>query len=354
MPTHYVYQEPDKNCLYQGDILCRSPELDKILGEFHPYYKSKADYRYFMVITQTCDLVRRQGSNCGAHHVELCAVRPVEAVIENEAARHQEWWQQPTHILSTSAYDHLKLFLESLLDNNQKNYFYLHEDQSLGISGKYCAYLTLSIAISHQHYDGCLASKIAQLKEPFQAKLGWLIGHIYNRVGTTEWNEANPEQGVGKTAGAMIKSQLEIIPDRKITEALAELRKTGTPLDKRSPDEISKVVQSHKIVAKSQQFKIFASNAMPPSILDWISTTLIQALKADLELKEDLRQLFAAAGSSTPEVGADQTFEKVKQKIKFFLRRENYSNYQGFIEKLVSALINDPVLKSLIEKSDKP
>jgi hypothetical protein len=37
------------------------------------------------------------------------------------------------------------------------------------------------------HFQTCLDAKILQLNDTFQAKLGWLVGQMYSRVGTRDW-----------------------------------------------------------------------------------------------------------------------------------------------------------------------
>jgi hypothetical protein len=53
----------------------------------------------------------------------------------------------------------------------------------------YCVFLALSIALRVEHYDTCLAAKIAQLKDVFQAKIGWLTSDMYGRVGTPDLSD---------------------------------------------------------------------------------------------------------------------------------------------------------------------
>lgn len=51
------------------------------------------------------------------------------------------------------------------------------------------ASLKVSIALkSNLHYEQCLAAKALELSDEFKAKLGWLVGNIYSRVGTTDWD----------------------------------------------------------------------------------------------------------------------------------------------------------------------
>lgn len=56
---HFTYKnEADMLSLCQGDVLEKTDALMGILEEVHPYFL-KDEYKYFMVLTQSCDLVRR-------------------------------------------------------------------------------------------------------------------------------------------------------------------------------------------------------------------------------------------------------------------------------------------------------
>ena len=57
------------------------------------------------------------------------------------------------------------------------------------------AYLKLSIALkSEECYDICLKAKKIELSDEFKAKIGWLIGDMYSRVGTTDWESVMSSQ----------------------------------------------------------------------------------------------------------------------------------------------------------------
>jgi len=56
------------------------------------------------------------------------------------------------------------------------------------------ASLKVSIALkSDLHYEKCLSAKVLELSDEFKAKLGWLVGNIYSRVGTTDWESIKTE-----------------------------------------------------------------------------------------------------------------------------------------------------------------
>ena len=71
---HFTYkQEADFASLCQGDVLAVTEELKSILEEVHPYFLNE-QYKYFMVLSQSCDLVRRKGKACKTPYITLAAI----------------------------------------------------------------------------------------------------------------------------------------------------------------------------------------------------------------------------------------------------------------------------------------
>ncbi len=185
---HFTYSQ-SKGDLQQGDLLTRTDEIVQLLQEVHPHYHQHPDYKYLIVLTQSCDLVRRQGKACKSRYISLAAVRSLNTLIKRELARHQRSpREQRLGYCSQKARPEMQQFLERLLNNNEPNYFYLHSDLELGIAEPLVAFLALSIAVKAElHYETCLKARITQLEDSFQAKLGWLVGNMYSRVGTQDW-----------------------------------------------------------------------------------------------------------------------------------------------------------------------
>jgi hypothetical protein len=185
---HFTYKAPEEE-LQQGDVLKRTPELENVLKEVHPHYFHHQDYKYLIVLTQTCDLVRRGGRMCKSPYITLAAVRSLKTLLNRELSKHQRNdREERLRYCSDKARTFMRQFIERLLNNNEPGYFYLHEDHELEITEPAVAFLALSISIkSGLHYSVCLQARIAQLQEPFQAKLGWLVGNLYSRVGTKDW-----------------------------------------------------------------------------------------------------------------------------------------------------------------------
>ncbi|MEK6770097.1 MAG: hypothetical protein AABY62_00440 [Pseudomonadota bacterium] len=194
---HFTYCGDKATDLLQGDILVQTPEILATLKEVHPHYANNAGNRYFIVLTQSCDLVRgRAGDDpCPSRYIAIAPVRPLSLVIQRETVRLAEPdLSIPTPVCSSQARNRLHNFLERLFNNNEPNFFYLHEDPSMGFPESCCAFLRLSIALrAKERYNTCLNARLLQLDESFRAKLGWLVGNLYSRVGTKDWaaNELN-------------------------------------------------------------------------------------------------------------------------------------------------------------------
>jgi len=185
MPVVY-FEQPNKNELMQGDVLERTPELNAILEEVHPYYSDEKN-RYFMVLTQTCDLVERQFGSVKAPYVVLSPVRVLSIVLDHliaECGKLQFNCEVP--ILRERSRNNFNELLERLLNNNDPHHFYLNAKDTV-LENACVAILRLSVAIrAPLHLNTCKNSKILQLREIFQTKLGWLIGQLYSRVATDD------------------------------------------------------------------------------------------------------------------------------------------------------------------------
>lgn len=181
---HFTYKALEQDAdLQQGDILQRSEALTSVLNAVFPYYLHE-DYRHFAVLTQPCDLVRGRQSR----YITIGAVRPLSHAIEREAQRFQtNYVLRRANVVPDGAKDKLRQFLQRLLNNNEQEFFYLHEDASIGSAQPSCVFLRLSIALLSDHYEVCRAARVVSLEPMFQAKLGWLVGNIFSRVGTEDW-----------------------------------------------------------------------------------------------------------------------------------------------------------------------
>jgi hypothetical protein len=176
MANHFVYEDP-KPELCQGDVLRKSLGLLALIKTYFQYYADHDDYKYLMVITQTCDLVRRDGGPCSSPYVTLAAMKPLRTALLMEAAKHQEDWQRETRFIGNKTKDKLVMFLESLFDNNKASFFYLHADKTVKILEPCCAFLQLAISLHSEHYD-FLSAHLGLIFSDFPGRLNRWRGSI--------------------------------------------------------------------------------------------------------------------------------------------------------------------------------
>jgi hypothetical protein len=187
---HFTYtEEIDRKSLNQGDLISRSPDVEAMLREVHPHYCGKPDYAYFIVLSQSCDLVRRGDKQCSSRYISIAAVRPLALALERELSSYSYQPVEKKLGFASSAHrPKAQQFVERLLNNNEPAHFFLEREASAGLGEDYCAFLHLSVAVkSELHYDTLLNAKLLQLSESFQHKLGYLVGNLYSRVGTEDW-----------------------------------------------------------------------------------------------------------------------------------------------------------------------
>lgn len=219
---HFTYAEqPDLSELCQGDILARTSEIDSLLELVHPHFHKKDSNLYFMVLTQSCDLVPREGGRIKADYITISPVRSLDSVVGRQISDMQSPdVRADLPVLTMKAKNSLGEFLKRIYNNNESGYFYL-EGIGTPLVGDCCAFLNLSIAIkAPEHYQRCLAAKILQLNDTFQAKLGWLVGQMYSRVGTKDWEPPDLKLKVQAT----LENAAIWIPDASLKQLEATYR----------------------------------------------------------------------------------------------------------------------------------
>jgi len=202
----FPYVDP-KGDLAQGDVLKTSPELQKILSTYHPYYVENKENRFFVVLTQSCDLVRRR-SGIGTRYLSLAPVRSAQQVIERQLKLLVDGEiEAEMPIGEERARARFEQFLSRLINNNEPDFFFFRADTARELSEDHCAILRLAISIrAEEHYETCLKARFLSIDDTFRAKLGWLVGELYSRVGTEDWPESHVR---AKTQEGALKSEVQ-------------------------------------------------------------------------------------------------------------------------------------------------
>lgn len=189
---HFTYDtQLCKTELMQGDVLARTTALNKILQEVHPHFYQNSKNLFFMVLTQSCDLVSRVNGSCKALYITLAPVRSLDLVVEKHLSQFLlAGITAELPVIGAKAKTKASEFLQRLFNNNESGYFFL-DSEDTSLDSDCVAFLNLSIPIrSGLHLKTCLDAKQLQLEATFQAKLGWLVGQMYSRVGTPDWDQS--------------------------------------------------------------------------------------------------------------------------------------------------------------------
>lgn len=193
MPEHWTYsseQKDDSIDLTQGDIIGMTDDFRKVVQEIHPYF-DQSKYIAFLVTTQSCDLVRRNGRACQTDYINLAAVRTLAEVIPRLVRSVCQPFEEG--IYNKRDKEEAKRLLERLFNQNEQKIglFYLHPDyDNTGILEGAVAFLRVTITLqSNKHYDTLLNSRCGSLTPTFQNKLGWLSGNLFSRIGVQDWNK---------------------------------------------------------------------------------------------------------------------------------------------------------------------
>lgn len=189
MPAPWEYKNVAlDDDLAQGDVLIPSPELQDLFGEVHPHF-SEPKYVAFLVTTQTCDLVRRDGG-CSAQYISLAVVRFLSEILwkllDDECRRVRKGCYVDKH------YSRAQQLLTRLFNQNEQamGLFYLYPDARLELSHDAVAFLRVSVAFRVQHYNTLCQARRVRVPSEFANKLGWIAGNLYSRIGTPDWQEA--------------------------------------------------------------------------------------------------------------------------------------------------------------------
>ena len=193
-PTHFTYRPFDKtDDLQQGDILLPTEEIRSILEDVHPHFLD-SKYNAFLILTQTCDLVRRDGSKPKTRYINLAVVRPLEDILfgllDKVCAKAKISGKFVEGLYTEESKEKAEGLLKRILDQNEQamGLFYLHHDTNIKIAVPSVALLQFSIAIrTEEHYKKLILARECRLSVEFQSKLGWLIGNLFSRVATQDW-----------------------------------------------------------------------------------------------------------------------------------------------------------------------
>lgn len=180
----------NKETLAQGDVIERTAAVDGCFESAHPFGPNASDHTHLVVVTQSCDLVKRRMK---APYITLAAAKPfsvaMESYLEREArsidGSHFSYYPRKTR-------DQAIQLVERYLHNTESDFFFLPEAGHSSVPTDLVVNLRLTVALDKKHYEVLAKDKIVELADVFRAKLGWLVGDMYSRVATPALEEFEP------------------------------------------------------------------------------------------------------------------------------------------------------------------
>ena len=250
MPSHWTYAEFDANAdLAQGDIVEPADELRAVLQQVHPHFLLPK-YIAFMVLSQSCDLVRRPGHR--QQPIFLCVIREFDAVAKQLVQLF--CGSDIPGIFRNDSRVEGRRFIERVINQNEQaiGLFYLHTDADAGIARPSVAMLRIGICLRAEHYDKLVAARRGRLRSEFQAKLGWLTGNLYSRIGTEDWSESEDRR---KQQRKMIDEILDGLPDTVwwTEAAIGKAKSEGFSAVGKSATEIGEALKAFEPKPLDQQ-----------------------------------------------------------------------------------------------------
>lgn len=291
---HWSYADNAEGDLVQGDILLPTDGLRAALQNVHRWFVDPK-YLGFVVISQTCDLVRRQGESCKTPYVEIAVIRPFRAYLLSLLKQQCDWIGD--RYFPSGERNRANDLLDRVINQNESTLglFYLHPEASIGIGEASIALLRVSVALrSEEHYDTLVAARRGRLHPEFGNKLGWICGNLYSRIGIRDWKESEEDRKVATEIKRRLLDQSDDAGPRFVdcSKPFLEGLKRGTiNLRDATPEQIEAELERHS----SKPYKDRAIEAVM-RILEsqGVSTELRQRvgsnLKSDREFGDVIRQ----------------------------------------------------------------
>lgn len=250
------YALPDPALLSQGDLLsCEAlkanlPKAHKIdpCKDAYPYFFS--NYAYGIILNADCDLFAKNGRKPKVKCMQVAAVVEASAHIQNLLLQVSSEDHYKTRLIDEKTYSAVVRKFQSLINNQEKIYFYLPENWNIGFKSAHLVRLDTSVSFQINDtakYKAIIDSRIpATLEEPYKSKLGENFANLFDRTGLTDVDDQ-----MGARYEEWLQQELEKyfvrVPDWIYRRAIPEVKKLASETNVESEDYGNKLVE---IIAK--------------------------------------------------------------------------------------------------------
>lgn len=245
IPMHWTYEEikEEESDLFQGDILFLTDELRDLLTKVHSHF-TNPKYLGFIITTQSCDLVLRR-DKCKATHINLSVIKSLESTLEDLLDRYCQ--KVCKNVYTKESKQEANRLIERILNQNEEKLglFYLHPDPLVNIGEPSVAVLRVSIALRCEHYQVLKNARKGQgrLTSEFRNKLGWLVGNLYSRAATTDWDESKQVGQMKLLASRLLQDIVSYWPSQIVVNSA---KKNQENLDGISSEQIMEILKRHE------------------------------------------------------------------------------------------------------------
>ena len=190
------YTLPEKDILSQGDILSIE-KLKEYLPSAHendpcekvyPYFFS--NYSHGIILNADCDIYRKDGRSPKVKCIQIAAVVEGSDHIQRLLKKVSKNEHYLTKLIDEDTFRNVTNKFESLINNQEKLYFYLPESWDRGFKTAHLVRLDTSVSIqidTAEKYSAILKSRTnATIQEPYKSKLGENFSALFDRTGLTD------------------------------------------------------------------------------------------------------------------------------------------------------------------------
>jgi hypothetical protein len=290
-PSHWTYCEIDAtdSDLKQGDILARTDDLVLVLESVHPHFKAEK-YLGFLVLTQTCDLVRRP-DGCKTNYITLAVIRSLDPVLD-ELFRGYGASAFPGVYVKEQR-ESARQLVERITNQNEQSHglFYLHGDGGAGISEASVALLRVAFTLRVEHYGMLTAARRGRLRPEFANKLGWLIGNLYSRIGTPDWNDSASRSSIRAMHDALLDKDgaRGWLPQKTIEHAISQSLHEENLAGQEAIKRIQEIAPKPPKTAALERVQHFAAQFICEAHVELIQK-LVKRLESDKEFSRACRK----------------------------------------------------------------
>lgn len=298
--VHWTYAErvDPQSDLEQGDILEPSPALRAVLRTVHPHFQDPK-YVGFLIASQTCDLVRRPVSK--ARYINLAVIRPLVQVTPQLLQQALNPIREGLPVFAQRDKAEARRLFERILDQNEQalGLFYLHGESAIGINDPAVALLRVTVALKAEHYPMLVEARRGRLDPSFQSKLGWLLGNLYARPATPDWQERGQPNERKKLVNLHVEGGGGAAArwlDDVVVDAFKRARE---PLTSEDPDEIVTALNAKHRPKTAMEILCDAAAAQARKIFANASDDQLEKLKNRLKNDQAFNQIARRADKSS-------------------------------------------------------